>query len=265
MLDNVRERKDRSRDGAINVALRFLGAERHWSYDEFDAVGLGGRRRRTEDWIEKGGVIDSPDAEANERLVSFLRAQGRWAGVTPDRMASLTFRPDPGAVDAARRVIAEVGVDAVDLGPAGPLAMPVTMTLADVDVAGFSPESDERWPLIYLATEGLGFVRWAACGAEARLGIGSDVRLSLYVTGGVAHVTKRGVYGWIDVPYVDLLNAWQRFSDDVRNFLAQELPELAKHTTCGAWLRDGRTFQAVSRQSHSFRAGPIWRSKSNRH
>jgi hypothetical protein len=56
--------------------LQFLGAERHWSYDEFDALGLGGRRRWTEDWIEKGGVVDRRDAEANERLVSFLRDRG---------------------------------------------------------------------------------------------------------------------------------------------------------------------------------------------
>ena len=36
--------------GAINVALKFLGAEAGESFDEFEAVGLG-RHRNTDDWV----------------------------------------------------------------------------------------------------------------------------------------------------------------------------------------------------------------------
>lgn len=42
-----------SSEWAFNQALRQFGAERGDAFDEFDALGLG-RRRRTEDWAASG-------------------------------------------------------------------------------------------------------------------------------------------------------------------------------------------------------------------
>jgi hypothetical protein len=126
------------------------------------------------------------------------------------------------------------------------------LTVDGVDFFGTRDDSWRLLPPVQLAVAGLESIRWATCGALARLPVAGGERINLHVNASIAYLSFPPSRRSAVVLFPALLAAWEGFARQLHVWLLNQLPELRDHRVYSWFRGDPLAFDPA------FRPPPTW-------